>query len=804
MKKISLISFIFFLMIYSLFAQGVGKQLYSDEGFVIVSPIEGTWANKQSLVLEVPEANEVFYSFSGSHPMESGFAYDGPVMIEAEGAVSLKIALVFSDGNAAIYTVDYTVEKEETDFDNPFSLNLSQPVVTYGAGESIGIPAGFSYRLGNSSNFLPGDKILALQGGTFPHRYLPCEVVDGKRAWRFVLSPEGFPAPLPLSRPRGESPTEMFPEELAQQLEDKSELSQHNFTAGKKVEFYQAPHQKTVEEVADLDPGLSQMDVPEDDAIVDDTQGNLPDFDISEPPFQITDWNLLTFTRDKLIYSIDTDYWQATEGSVVVDRSVGHTIYWQSVAYEPGNPVYSFYLPPKPQEQQFEGNEAILVALGPDFTFVPEGLSIEPVSSILIDAFYGETLQSDFSVDVYYQDLYQGKTTLSVLVDKCPPVAPAIHSSSEAFYNRESVNLHIGEFEEGQVFYSLEMIVSEKEGFSTTAMESLRQKEAAFDLQKMKDGFQVYKGEPLLLESHSEHGHLFHVGAFTQDKQGNSSPITWFSTIIDPTNFYVASGDFALQEDEFQEQLEGTLGRPFTSLQEAVEATAHLDFVRLHIIDMLPVTEPVVINSKCEIYGTSAGSGLLFSQGAYLQIKDGDVVIKNCVLELQNASAGSDISDYKKSKPLLTVAKGKLSLEDCEVFGDYTASGTLLSATDAALCIVNSGITLRSGEYGAMVSSLRSEITVEGGQYTVIAPTAVVFSLSAGQLKLFDTQCKVYGNLGRVAELSGVSYTLTNNKFYGIFENKNLSTAQLVPVWSDGRSRLLQESGNAVSGFPGS
>ena len=804
MKKLSLMSFIFFLMIYSLFAQGMGKQVYSDEGFVIVSPVEGTWANKQSLVLEVPEAYEVFYSFSGSHPMESGFAYDGPVMIEAEGAVSLKIALVFSDGNAAIYTVDYTVERGESDFDNPFSLNFRQPVVTYATGESISIPAGFSYRLGNSNNFLPGDKILALQGGTFPHRYLPCEVVDGKSAWRFVLSPEGLPAPLPLSRARGDSAREIFPEEIVKKEEVQKEPSQHNFTAGKKVEFYHSPNQKTVAEEA-VDTALSQVDFSEDDAVAEDIQNNVPDFDISEPPFQITDWNWLTFTRDKLIYSIDTDYWQATEGSVVLDRSVGHTIYWQSVAYEKGNPIYSFYLPPKPSEQQFEGNEAILVALGPDFTFVPEGLSIEPVSSILIDAFYGEELQSDFSVDVYYEDLYQGKTTISVLVDKCPPVAPAIHSSSDSFFNRESVNLHIGEFEEGQVFYSLEMIVSEKEGFTTTAMESLRQKEADFDLQKMKEGFQVYKGEPLLLESHSEHGHLFHVGAFTQDKQGNSSPITWFSTIIDPTNFYVASGTVAQEEDDLQEQLEGTLDRPFTSLQEAVEATAHLDFVRLHIIDMLPVTEPVAIHSKCEIYGTNAGSGLIFSKDAYLKIQDGDVVIKNCVLELQNAtSSSSGVSDYKKHKPLLSVTKGKLSLEDCEVFGDYTASGTLLSVIDAALSIINSGITLRSGEYGAMVSSLRSEVTVEGGQYTVIAPTAVVFSLSAGELKLSHAQCKVYGNLGRVAELSGVSYTVTNNKFYGIFENKNLSTAQLVPVWSDGRSRLLQESGNTVSGFPGS
>ena len=128
----------------------------------------------------------------------------------------------------------------------------------------------------------------------------------------------------------------------------------------------------------------------------------------------------------------------------------------------------------------------------------------------------------------------------------------------------------------------------------------------------------------------------------------------------------------------------------------------------------------------------------------------------------------------------------------------------MLSATEAELSLINSGITLRSGEYGAIVSSLRSTVTVEGGQYTVIAPTAVVFSLSAGELTLSHAQCKVFGNLGRVAELTGVRYTLTNNKFYGIFENKKLSTAQLVPVWSDGRSRLLKDSGNIVSGFPGS
>ena len=794
MKKLSLMSVIFFLMMCSLFAQSTGtgwNQVYSDEGFVIVSPVEGTWANKQSLVLEVPEAYEVFYSFSGSHPMDSGFAYDGPVMIEAEGDVSLRIALVFPDGNAAVYTVDYTVESPVYDFDNPLPLNFRQPVVSYTTGQNVTIPAGYSYRLGNSSNFLPGEKVLFLQGGSFPHRYLPCEVMDGNRAWRFILSPTGIPATLPLQGAGsavGSGAATAGSETAVPQEVLQKNFSVNNFTAGKKVEFYQSPTAKKIL-VEEQTPAYSEVNSFDSSEI-----------NPAEPPFQITDWTLLTFTRDKLIYSIDNGFWQATEGSVIVDRTVAHTIYWQSVAYEKGNPIYSFYLPPKPEgDYHFEGREAVLVALGPEFTFVPEGLTMEPVSSLMIDAFYGEELRSNFPIHIYYDGLYQGDGQVSVLVDKCPPTAPALYSSSDAFYNRQDVTVRLGKFEEGQLFYSLEMIVSEQEGFSPASIESLGQKEADFDALNLQEQFQPYKGEPLLLESHPEHGHLFHVGAVALDKQGNASPITWFTTIVDPTNYYVASAVFDAERAS-PHQPKGTMSNPFTSLQEALQATAHLEFARLHIIDMVPVTEAITINSNCQLFGTTAASGLSFSPGASISVASGAVEIKNCVLELQDSRS----KDYAKNQSLLSVVKGRLSLEDCEILGDYVSSGTLLSATDAELSLINSGITLRSGEYGAIVSSLRSTITVEGGQYTVIAPTAVVFSLSAGELTLSHAQCKVFGNLGRVAELTGVRYTLTDNKFYGIFENKNLSTAQLVPVWSDSRSRLLKESGNSVSGFPGS
>ena len=48
----------------------------------IISPVPGTWANKQCLVLNTTDGSECFYSYSGTDPLTSGFAYDGPVLID--------------------------------------------------------------------------------------------------------------------------------------------------------------------------------------------------------------------------------------------------------------------------------------------------------------------------------------------------------------------------------------------------------------------------------------------------------------------------------------------------------------------------------------------------------------------------------------------------------------------------------------------------------------------------------------------------------------------------------------------------
>ena len=85
MKKFALI-FLFLIVSFNGFSQE------------IINPSQGKWANKQVLVLDVPAGGNVFYSLNGSNPETSGFAYDGPVLIDLTGDIKLSVVIINHDG----------------------------------------------------------------------------------------------------------------------------------------------------------------------------------------------------------------------------------------------------------------------------------------------------------------------------------------------------------------------------------------------------------------------------------------------------------------------------------------------------------------------------------------------------------------------------------------------------------------------------------------------------------------------------------------------------------------------------------
>ena len=73
----------------------------------VISPIEGTFANRQMLVLETDGSGDCYYSLNGADPEAFGFAYDGPVLIDLDGPVEIRIAK--TGKRKEEITVKYTV-----------------------------------------------------------------------------------------------------------------------------------------------------------------------------------------------------------------------------------------------------------------------------------------------------------------------------------------------------------------------------------------------------------------------------------------------------------------------------------------------------------------------------------------------------------------------------------------------------------------------------------------------------------------------------------------------------------------------
>ena len=183
MNKKSLL-FCFLVLIFS-------SNLFSQIN--VINPVAGNWSNKQVLYIQTDEAEEAeyFYSVDGSSPKEFGFAYDGPVLLDTEGNVTLKIAKVTLD-KIEEHQVNFFVEPNDgfnTSYEDLINSFYFSGLLNYSAGGVISIPSELSYRFGNGNkSFMKGEE-LYLSKNTTISRYIPCELYDSskKLQWRFII-----------------------------------------------------------------------------------------------------------------------------------------------------------------------------------------------------------------------------------------------------------------------------------------------------------------------------------------------------------------------------------------------------------------------------------------------------------------------------------------------------------------------------------------------------------------------------------------------------------------------------------------
>lgn len=157
----------------------------------IINPSGGEWANRQILYLDLPDGTNAFYSVSGNDPESSGFAYDGPVLLDLEGEVLLKVAFVSSDGKKRTEIVSYTVAESALPEDSVSAAFIENAcmngLLDYTAGDVLSIPSALEYSFGNDGESFEEGKEISVPHDTVIHRALPCSVTDGLSKWRFVV-----------------------------------------------------------------------------------------------------------------------------------------------------------------------------------------------------------------------------------------------------------------------------------------------------------------------------------------------------------------------------------------------------------------------------------------------------------------------------------------------------------------------------------------------------------------------------------------------------------------------------------------
>ncbi len=668
----------------------------------IISPVAGTWSNKQSLVINLGADEEAYYTFSGADPMDSGLAYDGPVMIDQTGEVNMRIAIVSASGSSVETQVKYVVKDpygELNSSESDFITEITKdPVYEYSAGNTINIPSEFLYCFSLDEKPSFKGRLLSLPSGCCLNKYFSFHFTDRKNDWQVVLHTSNSATGL-----------------------------------------------------------LSQCTVP----------------------FKIKDWTCISFTNKKFIYSVDGGSWFSAKDGFLVDRSKEHKIKWQSVAYQAGNPVQEFTLPPKPIIKTNKNSDgSFVINLEGDSSFSAK-TEAEPESDVFadgcfrtftIDTFYGDEIKGTLYLSVYSQGIYQGKFSIPYAIDRKPPHIPIIVSDVEDNFSNKPVKISFEGDKDSQIYYQIqqEQLTSDNNNENTV------------------DKTYKLNNKPfIVLRDSTASGILFTVSAYAQDSFGNESAKTSYSVTVDEYNYYIDS------HNDSKTVADGTKIHPFTKFSDCVPIINNKKFTKIHIKgEVLFPENETIISSNCEILG-SKDSIIVMPPSAFITIRSSSLLIKDCLIQRKNEE------NKKCSTSFFVLEHAVANINNCEIISFFNENGIVFNIFSSALTIKNSGITAQSTSYVSGISANDSIVKVVDSRISTVSPTAVNFSIQKGTFSLSNTECRLSGRIGRIAEFYGVSSFLSGIK--GYVHIKKLNKDQL--IYADDKTTFQKNENTTITEF---
>lgn len=358
----------------------------------VISPIEGTFANRQMLVLETDGTGECYYSLNGSDPETFGFAYDGPVLIDLDGPVEIRIAKTGTYKEETL--VKYTVIPDNaltTAYGNFISSFFDTGILNYTAGSILSVPEQLKFSFGlPPDSFLQG-RDLSISQGSVLTRYIPCTLLDqtsGKK-WRFII--KTFPQTAGLYSRR----------DVPFVITDWNTITFTNDNYIYKIdsEYWELPKNSIT-----LDRTVSHMIRWQN---LEYDAGNPIDFFVLPP---MPELKQSTDDKGGLIFTLE-----------------GDASYSMSLL-SAGDGTSGLVTPSQYQE------------------LFPQ---------IGVDTFYGDSISGKLEIGFYTNSVYQGKLEVPYSINKRPPSVPIITSNSPTFYSREPVALTIKGESMSELYYAV-------------------------------------------------------------------------------------------------------------------------------------------------------------------------------------------------------------------------------------------------------------------------------------------------------------------------------------------------------------
>ena len=502
-------------------------------------------------------------------------------------------------------------------------------------------------------------------------------------------------------------------------------------------------------------------------------------------PFEISEWETITFKNDNFIYKVDSEYWGLPTEPRQIDRTVSHMISWQPLEYDSSNPVEFFVLPPKPEiiREELEDGSILCYIRGDDSYSLgikneADGNYSELFPQVGIDAFYGDQVSGSLTLGVFSNSVYQGNFPLNYNINRRPPQIPVIKTNAEGFVSRGTVDVKIHGTKGADLYIALsEPLNLEESELTYSENDDVFKNVQLGEYKKVKgDTFSLRWAQNGLKPVY------YKVSAYSKSEENQSSPVE-FAVVIDQSNYYFDSN----ADDKLAD---GTAAHPFTKFSQIAPALVKQRVVKLSVKGEMQINEAYPVQANFEI-SNNGDARLSFGPNGSLIIKTSTFEISECRIHNK-----TDLS-IKSVIPLIKLENSVLTMKNCMIGADFARNGNVIDATNAIINISDTIASAKAVSYVSFIAAVKSRITMKNSSINTNAETSVIISADGGNVNINKNEFLVTGSTGRIAELFGVKASIKENNFKARLTN---TASKIQPVYVNKATKLVDEN-NSVQGF---